>query len=61
MVAVVMVVAIIVVIVMPVGIRDRSRRVAEMRLDGKMEWNEIDMEREQQRSKPTPPPARVIW
>ncbi len=57
---VVVVITIIVAIVMKSLVRDRSERVAEMGFSGKMDGDEVDVEREQQRGELTPPPNRLV-
>ena len=56
----VMVVFTIMSILMQRGISDQGQRVVEMSLGCKMDGNETDVEREQQRGKQTPPPTRLV-
>ncbi len=60
MVGVRIMVAIVMSIVVKGGVSDRSQRVVEMSLGRKMDGDEADVEREQQRDEQTAPPAHPV-
>ena len=59
MVAVVVMVGIVVAVVMQRGVPDGCHRIVKVRLDGKMDGDEVDVERKQQGSRQSTPPTRL--